>query len=187
MAERNVSWKQSSAASRPTEATRKRHTSSRWASRKRWNGGRDTAIERLSRRVREIRPRRPRSRGQPAQQRRRAIALLAELDAQPVEHGEDVLGADRLAPLEGAARMVEAEHHPDVDVVPRADALADGEARLVDELGHDAPEHEAWCVVHPDGAQAERREELLDALGGRRRGARPARELDQRRAAERGQ
>ena len=64
-----------------------------------------------------------------------------------VEHREDVLGADRLAPRERAARMVEAEHHPDVDVLARADALADGEARLVDELGHDAPEHEARRVA----------------------------------------
>src|SRR3954466_12417916 len=125
----NVSWKQSSAASRPTEATRKRHTSSRWASRKRWNGGWRTSIERLSRRSREIRG----SRRQPSQQRRRAVALLAQLEAQPVEHCQDVLGADRLAPGERPARMVEPQDHAVVDVLARAHALADGEARLVDQ------------------------------------------------------
>ena len=89
-----------------------------------------------------------------------------------VEDREDVLGADRLAPGERPARMVEPEHHPDVDVLARAHALADGEARLVDELGDDAPEHEARRVADPRGAQAERGEERLDALGGERRGAR---------------
>src|SRR3954467_337313 len=55
----NVSWKQSSAASRPTDATRKRQTSSRWASRKRWKGGLLTAIRRCGRGVREISSHRP--------------------------------------------------------------------------------------------------------------------------------
>src|SRR3954451_12546334 len=49
----NVSWKQSSAASQPTEATRKRHTSSRWSSRKRWNGGGVTEYRRSRAVVRE--------------------------------------------------------------------------------------------------------------------------------------
>src|SRR2546430_749043 len=35
----NVSWKQSSASERPTADTKKRHTTSRCASRKRWKGG----------------------------------------------------------------------------------------------------------------------------------------------------
>ena len=60
-----------------------------------------------------------------------------------------MLGADRLAPGERPARVVEAEDHADVDVLARADALADGEARLVDELGHDAPEHEARARRRP--------------------------------------
>src|SRR4051812_17156472 len=60
MADMKVSWKQSSAASRPTDATRKRHTSSRWASRKRWKGGLLTRRGRAARAVRETRsPDRP--------------------------------------------------------------------------------------------------------------------------------
>src|SRR4051794_19764431 len=55
----NVSWKQSSAASRPTDATRKRQTSSRWASRKRWKGGLLTWERRCGPAVREISSERP--------------------------------------------------------------------------------------------------------------------------------
>src|SRR6476619_6011717 len=50
-----VSGKQSSASVRPTAATRKRHTSSRWSSRNRWKGG-STAIQRASWLVREMAP-----------------------------------------------------------------------------------------------------------------------------------
>src|SRR3954447_23545670 len=53
MADMKVSWKQSSAASRPTAATRKRHTSSRWPSRKRWKGGLLTRRRRAAGAVRE--------------------------------------------------------------------------------------------------------------------------------------
>ncbi len=39
----NVSWKQSSAAPGPADATRKRRTASAWASIRTWNGGSATA------------------------------------------------------------------------------------------------------------------------------------------------
>src|SRR6187200_3405088 len=118
----NVSWKQSSAASRPTEATRKRHTSSRWASRKRWNGGGVTRNRRRRGRFRETRrtrspaPRRSPDLGrQPPEHRRGAIALLAQLDPERVEDGERVRRADLLKPRERPAGVVEAEDHPVVD------------------------------------------------------------------------
>src|SRR6476659_8463284 len=137
MAAMNVSWKQSSAASRPTAATRYRHTSSRWASRKRWNGGLVTENRRYAAEIREIRGRSVLLGRQPPQHRRRAIALLPELDPQRVQDGEDVGRADRLELPERSALVVEAELHPVVDVVRRPDALGHGEARLVDELAHD--------------------------------------------------
>src|SRR4051812_2830758 len=134
----NVSWKQSSAASRPTAATRKRHTSSRWASRKRWNGGWVTVIRRPGGAIREGPGASPLCFDRhPAQHRRGAVALLAELHAQRVEHGQDVRRADRLEPRERPARVVEAEHHAVVDVLRRADVLGHREARLVDELADD--------------------------------------------------
>ena len=69
-----------------------------------------------------------------AQLRRRAVALLAELVAQRVEDAEHVLDADRLRPGERPARVVHAERHAVVDVGLRADALAQREERLVDDL-----------------------------------------------------
>src|SRR6478736_6287740 len=184
MAEMNVSWKQSSAASRPTAATRYRHTSSRWASRKRWNGGLVTGNRRYAAAIREIRGPSLLLGRQPPEHRRRAVALLAELDPQRVEDGEDVVRPDRLEPLERAARVVEAEPHAVVDVLSRPDALGHGEARLVDQLAHDPAEHEPGRVLHPGDVAAEAREEGLRPLGrdGRRR--RAARQLDEPRVAE---
>src|SRR3954467_4305044 len=94
----NVSWKQSSASVRPTEATRKRHTSSRWSSRKRWKGG-STAIQRPSSRLREARH------GE-AKPRRGAIALLAGERTKAVEHAQHLRRADGVEPGEWPARVV---------------------------------------------------------------------------------
>src|SRR6185436_4853061 len=84
---------------------------------------------------------------QAPQHRRRAVALLTELDPERVEDGEDVRRPDRLEPAERAARVVEAELHPVVDVVRRPDALGDGEGGLVDELAHDPAEHEPGRIL----------------------------------------
>ena len=65
-----------------------------------------------------------------------------------------------------------------------ADALAERERRLVDELADDPAEHQAGRVADPGGVLAERGEE---ALGGRRRPTsarvRPAGQLDERASA----
>src|SRR6185503_14771786 len=177
MAAMNVSWKQSSAASRPTAATRYRHTSSRWASRKRWNGGFVTDNRRYAAAIREIRARSLLLGRQPPQHRRRAVALLAELDPQRIEDGEDVVRPDRLEPPERAARVVQAELHPVVDVLGRPDALGHREARLVDELAHDPAEHEPGRVLHPRDVAAQAREERLRPPGRGRRRRRAARHL----------
>src|SRR4051794_5213881 len=103
----------------------------------------------------------------PAQQRRRPVALLAQLIAQPVEHGEDVVEADRIGPGERPARVVEAVDHPGVDVLGAADALGERERRLVDDLADDAAEDEAGAVLYPGGVLAERREEPLRRYRGR--------------------
>ena len=92
---------------------------------------------------------------------------------------------DLLEPAERAARVVEAEHHPVVDVLGRADALGHGEARLVDELAHDPAEHEPGRVLDPRDVAAEAREEGLRALGGDGRRRRAARHLDEPRVTER--
>src|SRR5919204_648269 len=78
MAARKVSWKQSSAASRPTAATRKRNTQSRWSSRNRWNGCGFTGTQRAGRRKRGM-ARRP---CQPALQRW-LVGGGAAVDRQP--------------------------------------------------------------------------------------------------------
>src|SRR4051794_15089315 len=98
-----------------------------------------------------------------AQVWRDAVAV-AVLGAQGVEDVDDVLAAERLQPGERPARGVEPEDHARVDVLGRADALADGEARLVDELADDPPEHEPGSVCDPFGMQAEGPEEALDRL-----------------------
>src|SRR3954449_1493679 len=126
-----VSWKQSSASVRPTAATRKRHTSSRWSSRKRWKGG-STAIQRPSSWLRE-------TRDPEAQPRRGAVALLAGERAQAVEHAQDLSRADRLHPRERPARMVHAELHAGVHVLGARDSLLHGEAGLVDDLADHPP------------------------------------------------
>ena len=108
--------------------------------------------------------------GARAQQRRGAVALLAALGPEPVDRGEHVVEADRLAPRHRPARVVEAERQAGVHVVGRAHALADRERRLVHELADDPAEHQARGVGHPLGVQAERVEEALGRLGGGRRG-----------------
>ena len=50
---------------------------------------------------------------------REAVSLLAVLVVEPGQHAEHGGGADRVAPLERAARVVEAEHHAGVDVLRR--------------------------------------------------------------------
>ena len=115
-----------------------------------------------------------------AQQRGRgAVALLAVLVAEGGQHAEHRRGADRVAPLERAARVVEAEHHAGVDVLGGADAVAEREARLVDELAHDPAEHEPGRVADPLDVAAERGEERLGGARGGVRGRRAARELDE--------
>ncbi len=190
-----VSWKQSSASTGPTEETRNRHTTSRWASRKRWKGGSALAhwgfnacslrnVRSLSSRTRRSLP--PlRGRAGPraasrAQRRRRAVALLAVLVAQRLEHREHVVEADRIGPLERPARVAQAEHHAEVDVARLADAFAERERRLVDHLADDPPEHQPGRVADPRHVLAERREEALRALRRQRRGGLGARQLDER-------
>src|SRR4051794_30273445 len=102
------------------------------------------------------------------ERRGRPIALLAVVAPEAVEHGEDARGADRVAPLERPARVVESKRHARVDVLGRADALAEREARLVHELADDAAQHEARRAADPLDVAPERGEE---ALGGGRRGA----------------
>ena len=53
----------------------------------------------------------------PAQQRRRAVALLAELLVQGVERRQHVVELDQVGPLERPARVVVAVAHRDVDVL----------------------------------------------------------------------
>ena len=102
-----------------------------------------------------------------AQQRRRAVALLAPLVPEAVDHGEHVVEADRLAPGHRSARVVEAEREPGVHVVGGADALADREGRLVHELADDPAEHEARARRPPTRrASPSAREERLGRLGG---------------------
>src|SRR3954451_8458294 len=147
-----VSWKQSSASVRPTAATRKRHTSSRWSSRKRWKGG-STAIQRPCRLVRE-------SQDLQAKPRRGAVALLAGEAVQAVEHAQDLRRPDRVHPRERPARMVHPELHPGVDVAGARDPLLHGEARLVDHLADHPPDHAADAIGDVDHRPPEPLEEL---------------------------
>src|SRR5438445_8949118 len=155
-----VSWKQSSASPCPTDATRKRQTASRCASRKRWKGG--GAMPMSAKRAppprREIAGSAPwavveeaRSARAPGaagahhalDHRGRAVALLSVLVAERLEHRQDVVEADRVGPRERSAGMVQAEHHPGVDVVKVAHAFAERERALVDHLADDPSEHQA--------------------------------------------
>ena len=84
-----------------------------------------------------------------------------------VEHREHVLGADRLAPGERAARMVEPEHHPVVDVLaacrrPRSTAK---HASLTS-WQTIRPSTSPGASPDPRACAAERGEERLGALGG---------------------
>src|SRR4051794_10476455 len=85
---------------------------------------------------------------------------------KPLEDRQDLRRAHQIRPLQWPARVVEAEDEPGVDVLRGADALGQREARLVEQLADDAPEHEPWGVADPLDVAAERAEE---ALGGRRR------------------
>src|SRR3954471_24908077 len=116
MAEMKVSWKQSSASWRPTAAKRERRAWSRCVRRRRWKGGGVTSgltTPNATRRsvVRFV------ERGEPAQERRRAVALLAVLVGQPVEHRDDEVEPHRVRPLQRPPRVVEPEDHPRVDVL----------------------------------------------------------------------
>src|SRR4249919_3255506 len=95
----------------------------------------------------------------PAQVRAGAVARVVLLLVDGVEHGEHVVEADRVGPVQGPVRMVEAEEHARVDVLGGAHALAQREGRLVDELAHDPREHQARSVRHPFGVLAQRGEE----------------------------
>ena len=77
--------------------------------------------------------------------------------------------ADLVGPRERAARVVEAVDHAGVDVLGAADALAERERGLVDELADDPAEHQARGVADPRGVLAERGEEALRGVGGGRR------------------
>ena len=115
-----------------------------------------------------------------SQQRRRGpVALLAVLLPQALQRREHGARADQVAPRERPPRVVEAQLHAPIDVRGRADALAEREARLVDELGDDPPADEPRPVADPFRAAAERREERLGRGGDRRGGDRPAGELDE--------
>ena len=107
-----------------------------------------------------------------AHQWRRSVSRVAALDAQCVEYREYVVEADQVAPGERPARVVHTQLHARVDVRRRADALARGERRLVDELADDPAQHEPRRVANPGRVDAQRRKELLTALG--RKLARPA-------------
>src|SRR4029450_13245073 len=100
-----------------------------------------------------------------AQKGRRAVTLLVQLAVEPVQGGEHLIEADRVAPLERPARMVEAGAEGGVDVGGGADALRDREASLVDELAGDPPEHQPGSVADPLDVLAERSEERLGGLG----------------------
>ena len=135
-------------------------------------------MRRPARPLREARTRRGRRAGcrrsrrdrHPAQQRRGAVALLAELAAQRVEHREhDARRRSPRAHANGPRGWLSPSTMPSSTSSARADALADREARLVDELGDDPPEHEAGRVAHPRRVQAERGEAVLRALGRQRR------------------
>src|SRR5688572_29084300 len=121
-----------------------RHMASACSSRKRWKGGRLTLLQRRAELAREV--------------GRRAVGV-AVLLAQRGEDGREVRGAVGLQPRERAARVVEAELRAGVDVVGGADALADREARLVDQLRDDAAEHAAGRVADAGGVQPARGEE----------------------------
>src|ERR687895_756921 len=87
-----------------------------------------------------------RARRPPAEERRGTVAFLAPLRPQPVDRRQHVLEPDDLAPGDGAARMVQPQREAGVHVLGRADALADGERRLVHQLADDPPQHQARGV-----------------------------------------
>src|SRR5436305_3266869 len=100
--------------------------------------------------------------GSAAQQGRRPVTRVVQLGEQPVDGGKDVLEADRAAPLDRPARVIQPEREPRVDVVRGADSLADRERRLVHQLAHDSPEHETRRIRHPLGVEPTAAEDALD-------------------------
>ena len=82
------------------------------------------------------------------------------------------------SPADGPARVVQAELEARVHVLRRADALADREHRLVDELRDDPAEHEARRVLDPLGVEAEPVPEEASACFAPRRAPRQLDELD---------
>ena len=98
-----------------------------------------------------------------------------------------MLEADQVGPRERSPRVAEAEYHAEVDVLGAADAFAEREGGLVDDLADDPPEHQPGRVPDPRHVLAERVEETLGARGRDGRGALAARQLDQARVPERRQ
>src|SRR5579864_4111578 len=92
---------------------------------------------------------------------------------------------DLVRPGEGTPRVVEPVDHPGIDVLRRADALAQRERALVDRLADDPAKDQAGDVANPLGELAERGEELLRGGHRGRRRVLSARELDQPGAGER--
>ena len=80
---------------------------------------------------------------QAAQHRRGAVALLAVLEVERVEHAEHVVESDHVGPGEDPARVVEPVDHARIDVLAAADALAERERGFVDHLADDPSQHQA--------------------------------------------
>src|SRR5262245_48892137 len=69
-----------------------------------------------------------------AEQWRRPVGLPVQL-SKPIENPDRAGVSQPLAPLEGTDPPVEAEPHSGVDVLRRGDPFAEGEVRLVHDLG----------------------------------------------------
>src|SRR5436305_12716232 len=118
--------------------------------------------------------------GSAAQQGRRPVTRVVQLGEQPVDGGKGVLEADRAAPLDRPARVVQAERQAGVDIIGGADSLADRERRLVHELADHPAEHEARRIRHPLGVEPAAAEEALDPLAALAGQLNKARRLERR-------
>src|SRR2546426_12298954 len=67
----------------------------------------------------------------------RPVAGLKEKRVHRLEHGEDLLRAERIAQAERAARVTQAKHHRAVEVLGRGDAHLHDVAADVDDMRHD--------------------------------------------------
>ena len=124
------------------------------------------------------RPRRP-TEPERAERRGRAVALLAPLLVQRVEHAQHVVEPDLVGPREGPARVVERRGSCRCRCRRPADAFAERERRLVD----------TWQTIRPStrpGASPTQTVRLpsvakqpLRRRGGRVRGGRASGELDE--------